>query len=141
MDIRECTVKDSGDIAEISCNDLGYPCTKELVDRKIPALNRDRERVFVAEHEGKIVGYIHAEKYDTLYSETLVNILALAVRSSSRRLGAGRMLIAEAESWGKAIGAAAVRLNSGSTRTGAHGFYRSIGYGDEKEQIRFIKML
>lgn len=32
-----------------------------------------------------------------------------------------------------------IRLNSGGTRKEAHEFYRTIGFDDEKMQIRFLK--
>ena len=34
-----------------------------------------------------------------------------------------------------------MRLNSGIDRTGAHAFYRHLGYIDQKKQLRFIKQL
>ena len=34
-----------------------------------------------------------------------------------------------------------VRVNSGFSRKEAHEFYRSLGYNNEKEQIRFLKSL
>ena len=38
-------------------------------------------------------------------------------------------------------GITCMRLNSGSSRTQAHEFYRAQGYTDEKTQLRFIKNL
>lgn len=86
-----------------------------------------------------MIGFIHAEKYRTLYFDLLINILGIAVTDTCRRMGAGTMLLSAAESWGKEIGAAGVRLNSSGTRHEAHLFYRSNGYLDEKTQLRFIK--
>ena len=34
-----------------------------------------------------------------------------------------------------------IRLNSGSTRTQAHNFYRNIGFSDAKTQLRFMKSM
>lgn len=56
-------------------------------------------------------------------------------------MGAGRLLLEAAESWAKEIGAAGVRLSSGASRSGAHEFYRRMGYDSEKLQIRFMKLL
>ena len=139
MVIRKANINDSAAIAEISSCDLGYDCTAEFVEKKLEQLNSSREAVFVAECNDKVIGYIHVEKYDTLYSETLANILGLAVKAESRRNGAGSMLLDAAEGWAKDIGAVGVRLNSGGTRLGAHEFYCSRGYNSEKQQIRFIK--
>lgn len=130
---------DCGQICLISSAALGYSCKIEDVRKRITELDNDRERVFVAEADGKAVGYIHAEHYKTLYMEKLVNILGLAVLEEYRKIGAGRALLTEAENWAKAEGAAGVRLNSGAQRTEAHRFYRNSGYTMEKEQKRFLK--
>ncbi|MGN0637971.1 MAG: GNAT family N-acetyltransferase [Huintestinicola sp.] len=139
--IREATSNDAAAIAEISSKALGYDCTAEFVGIKLEGLDLSREAVFVAENENGVMGYIHIEKYDTLYCETLANVLGLAVRADSQRKGAGRLLMSAAESWAKDIGAVGVRLNSGGMRTGAHSFYRATGYDNEKQQIRFLKEL
>lgn len=141
LKIRAAIIDDYKSIAGISRNDLEYMCEDKLVKTKLSSIDNRRERVFVAEYENKVIGYVHVEKYDTLYSETLVNILGLAVSSEKRKVGAGRLLMAAAEDWAKSMGAVGVRLNSGSSRIGAHKFYRTIGYNLEKEQIRFMKML
>ena len=137
--IRKANIDDSCAISEISRDDLGYECSPKLVKAKLQKLDLSREAVFAAESDNGVIGYVHVEKYDTLYCETLVNILGLAVRSDSRRNGAGRLLMEAAESWAKEIGAAGVRLNSGESRTDAHSFYRALGYDSQKKQLRFIK--
>jgi predicted N-acetyltransferase YhbS len=141
LKVREAMLDDYKSIAEISRSDLGYLCEDNLVKTKLSLIDNRRECVFVAEYENKVIGYVHVEKYDTLYSETLVNILGLAVSIEKRRIGAGHLLMSKAEEWAKLIGAVAVRLNSGSLRASAHEFYRTIGYNLEKEQIRFLKIL
>lgn len=141
LKVREAMLEDYKSIAKISRDDLGYLCEDNLIKTKISLIDNRRECVFVAEYENKVIGYVHVERYDTLYSETLVNILGFAVSSERRRMGAGHLLMSKAEEWAKLIGAVGVRLNSGALRVGAHEFYRGIGYNLEKEQIRFMKML
>ena len=138
--IRYANTHDSEAIALICSDDLGYICSDTLVRAKLSGLDKSREAVFVADFDGKVIGYVHVEKYDTLYMETLANILGLAVRNDSRRLGAGRMLMEAAEDWARENGAVGVRLNSGGQRKEAHAFYRAVGYNSEKEQLRFLKM-
>lgn len=138
--IREAIIEDYQMIAELSRYDLEYTCEDNLIKTRISNIDKRRERVFVAEFENEVIGYVHVERYETLYSETLVNILGLAVSSRKRRMGAGQLLMSRAEEWAKLIGAVGVRLNSGASRIGAHEFYRAIGYHLEKEQIRFMKM-
>lgn len=137
--IRKACIDDCAAIAEISRLDLGYDCTAEFVRSKLKKLDNEREAVFAAVCGNDVIGYVHVEKYDTLYSDTLANILGLAVKADSRRNGAGTMLMDAAESWARDIGAAGVRLNSGAERVGAHEFYRARGYNSEKQQVRFIK--
>lgn len=49
--------------------------------------------------------------------------------------------MAKVEEWAKSKNIKLIRLNSGDTRTQAHNFYRTIGFSDEKTQLRFIKSL
>lgn len=139
MIIREATIEDAFAICNISCADLGYDCSCEFVSTRISNLDKGREKVFVAEVNGIVAGYIHAEKYQTLYFESMINILGLAVSSEFRRRGIGRMLLKRAERWANEVGIHKIRLNSGASRKEAHSFYRAMGYSNEKGQIRFIK--
>lgn len=139
--IREANVNDYIDIQKICQDDLGYNCSVDLVKERLENLDSNRERVFVADIDGRVVGYVHAEKYNTLYFESMVNIQGLAVSKAYRRNGCGKALMKAVETWAKECGIQFVRLNSGMTRTEGHKFYRSIGYDNEKEQIRFMKKL
>ena len=139
MFVREATMQDAFAICNISCVDLGYDCSFEFVSTRISNLDKEREKVFVAEVNGIVTGYIHAEKYQTLYFEPMINILGLAVSSEFRRRGIGRMLLKRAECWANEVGIHTIRLNSGASRKEAHSFYRAMGYSNEKGQIRFIK--
>ncbi len=104
-------------------------------------LDNNRETVFVAHTGERVTGCIHAEIYNLLYSESMVNILGLAVSADYRRQGVGKALLLQAEAWVREQGIFTMRLNSGASRKGAHAFYRAMGYDNEKEQIRFIKNL
>lgn len=137
--IREVRINDSKEIKDICKNDLGYECDKQLVELRIANLDVNRECVFVADMDGELAGFVHVEKYDLLYSQSMANILGLAVSSKFRRRGLGKKLMCAAEEWAKNKGISVMRLNSGGTRKEAHMFYRNIGFSDEKEQLRFIK--
>ena len=139
MIIREATIEDAFAICNISCADLGYDCSCEFVSTRISNLDKGREKVFVAEVNEIVTGYIHAEKYQTLYFEPMINILGLAVSSEFRRRGIGRMLLKRAERWANEVGIHKIRLNSGASRKETHSFYRAMGNKKEKGQIRFIK--
>ena len=71
----------------------------------------------------------------------MVNYLGVAVSNKYRRMGIGAALIKAAENWAVERGIHLVRLNSGSTRTGAHEFYKRQGYDGDKMQVHFTKRL
>lgn len=61
---------------------MGYSdCTESLVLQKFQKIDFENEVVFVAEYKKKVIGFIHAQIYDVLYYESMVNILGLAVDS------------------------------------------------------------
>lgn len=141
MNVRKADLNDASAICRICTDDLGYECSEELVSSRLKNIDGSREAVFAAEIDGTVVGYIHAEIYDTLYFASMINILGLAVSRDHRRHGVGRTLITCAENWAKEQGINIVRLNSGSSRKEAHEFYRAMGYDNEKMQVRFLKNL
>lgn len=67
------------------------------------------------------------------------NIMGIAVDASHRREGIGTALLTAVENWAQQSGAAGVRLVSGASRAQAHLFYRSLGYGDGRQQRNFKK--
>lgn len=139
MNIRIARPEDSIAIAEITAEGLGYDCVPEIIAQNIAALDSSHARLFVAEEDGEVVGFVEPQVYEAVYFLPLVNILGLAVRESHRGMGIGKALMEAAENWAKEIGATGVRLNSGADRTNAHAFYRNIGYEAKKQQIRFLK--
>ena len=139
--LREAKVNDYLGICKVATDDLGYKCEPELVKYRLENIDTNREKVYVAETEEKIVGFIHAEIYNTLYYKSMVNLQGLAVDSEFRHKGYGRALLGEVETWAKRNGIDLIRVNSGFSRKEAHAFYRNLGYDNEKEQIRFFKQL
>ena len=139
--IRNAVISDYAAIAELARTSLGYDCNDELVKDRLAHTDSDREAVFVAEKDGTVTGFVHAHIYEVLYYQPMINILGLAVSENQRRQGIGRLLMQRAEQWAGDNGIELVRLNSGGKRTGAHEFYRSIGFDNEKVQLRFLKKI
>lgn len=139
--IRQAKIEDYKDICKICCDDLGYNCSEELVKERLEGLDKNNERVLVAVYNSEVVGYLHDQIYKTLYFEELINFLGLAVSKEYRNKKVGTKLVNEIENWAKEKGINKVRVNSGFSRKEAHEFYRSLGYNNEKEQIRFLKSL
>lgn len=139
--IRKIELKDAGELCKICSEEMGYECVSDLVKRKIEKLDLEREAVFVAEEEAQLLGFIHVERYEVLYFESMANILGLAVKKVFQKQGLGKALLLAAENWAQENGIYLMRLNSGINRTDAHGFYEHLGYVSEKEQKRFVKNL
>ena len=139
--IRKVEIGDAEAVRDISAEGLGYSCDLALVQKKIARLNEAREAVFVAVTGGGVVGYIHVERYDVLYFETMANVLGLSVFKAYHKMGVGKALLFAAEDWARQNNIKMMRLNSGMNRTDAHGFYEHLGYTSEKDQKRFVKTL
>ena len=140
--IREAALADCSAITRLNREEMGYDYPQEKTFVKLQAcLANPAHRIFVAEWEGEVVGYLHLEEYDVLYAGHMVNVLGIAVSSAWRRQGVGRALLSAGEAWARSKGAVAVRLVSGETRKGAHAFYQSLGYTGNKLQRNFKKYL
>lgn len=138
--VRECALTDFESIYLLNKNDLGYDFPIEKTAKRLEMiLGSNKDKIFVAEYGGKVIGYIHACDYDVIYGPSMKNILGLAVDSAYRKLGAGKALLTAAENWAKETGSAGVRLCSGAQRKGAHEFYKRCGYICSKEQLNFKK--
>jgi GNAT superfamily N-acetyltransferase len=139
--IREAGIDDYKDICLLNRDGLGYEYPLEKTKERLAAIiSATTDAIFVAENDGKIVGYIHLEAYECTYSDSVKNVLALAVDENYRRMGIGRQLIQMAEEWAKSCGAVGIRLVSGYNREIAHKFYQSCGFTLRKEQKNFIKL-
>lgn len=142
MTIREAIIDDYKDIYFINKNGLGYDFPEDQTKEQLKIiLNAPTDKIFVAEIDGKVVGYIQLSAYECTYSESLKNILALVVSEGFRKMGIGRKLLQTAEEWAKKSGAKADRLVSSSYQTGAHQFYINCGYTMRKDQKNFVKWL
>ena len=140
--VREAQPADFRQIYIINRDDLGYDYPPEKTERKLSALIKSpSDRVFVAVSGERVIGYVHASDYDVIYADHMKDIMGIAVAAEYRGTGVGKALLESVEHWAKATGAAGIRVNSGSSRTGAHEFYRRCGYTNEKQQHRFLKFI
>ena len=142
MRIREASLQDAGAIARLNAECMGYDYSSADTAANLShILGSPHDKVLVAVADTQIVGYIHVNEYRVLYAPFMVNVMGIAVSGSCRRCGIGSQLLAAAEAWAKERGAVAIRLVSGASRTEAHAFYRSCGFGGGKEQLNFKKAL
>ena len=138
--IRQATTSDARDIANINKFEMGYDYPVKSTEIKLVLLlNSTQDKIFVAESNHQVVGYIHANDYDTLYFDHYKNIMGIAVLNEFQHKGIGQMLMSAVEKWAKETDAVGIRLVSGKSRTIAHEFYRKCGFTDGKEQFNFKK--
>ena len=140
--IRDATERDAEVLRQLNERELGYayPLKDTRKNLKSLLLNEDH-RIFVAEEEGKVIGYVHACHYESLYFPSMKNIMGIAVDHEHRRKHVGTMLLEAVEEWAVSDGCDGVRLVSGIQRTQAHEFYRHCGYEGNKKQLNMRKKL
>lgn len=143
--LRNITIFDAQEIQRISNFELGYDIDLDIVKRQIKKLTDDSLHHIIIGYENKqtrkIIGFVHAELYESLYMDTGLNILGLAVDSNFQGQGIGKKLMSSIEEYALKNNISYIRLNSNARRTEAHKFYKSIGYVCDKTQKRLIKKL
>lgn len=143
--IRKIKIEDAEAIQRICNISLGYSVSIETVMKQIQKISEDvnYHYIYVYEDEKlqKVVGFVHAEVYESLYSYAGLNILGLAVLPEFQGKGIGKELMHHLELNAKNNSIKFIRLNSADYRVEAHKFYETIGYIGDKTQKRFIKKL
>ena len=141
--IREINISDAEEIQKICKTALGYDVDISTVSNQINKLSCDNKNHILAVYEDentkKVIGFIHAQVYESVYSDTGLNILGLAVDHDFRGNGVGKKLIGYIEKYAMDNGISFIRLNSANHRVEAHKFYENIGFKSDKLQKRFIK--
>ena len=143
--LRNITIFDAQEIQSISNFELGYDVNLDIVKKQIIKLTNDNKHNIIIGFENeqtrKIIGFVHAELYESLYMDTGLNILGLAVNSNFQGQGIGKKLMSAIEDYALKNNISYIRLNSNVRRIDAHKFYESIGYVCDKTQKRLIKKL
>ena len=143
--IRNIKIEDAEAIQRICNISLGYSVSVEIVMRQIQKLSEDVNHHYIYVYEDEelqtVVGFVHAEVYESLYSYAGLNILGLAVLPEFQGKGIGKELMNHLELKAKDDSVTFIRLNSADYRVEAHKFYESIGYVCDKTQKRLMKRL
>ncbi|HFR3185802.1 TPA: GNAT family N-acetyltransferase [Streptococcus suis] len=140
--IRSIEYADLSAIREINAQALGYDVPLEQTEiqfERCSETNGHTILVFEDDETGQVSGYIHAQVYESLYSDTGLNILGLAVLPGHQGQGIGASLLKAVEQIAQKEGYHFIRLNSAESRLQAHLFYEKNGYHSDKTQKRFIK--
>ena len=141
--IREINISDAQEIQKICKVALGYDVDISTVRNQINKLSCDNKHHIIAVYEDdnihKVIGFVHAQVYESVYSDPGLNILGLAVDPDFHGNGVGKKLMRYIEKYALDNGISFIRLNSANQRVEAHRFYENIGYKSDKLQKRFIK--
>ena len=142
--IREIDISDAEEIQKICKIALGYDVDISTVKNQINKLSCDNKHHIIAVYEDdniqKAIGFVHAQVYESVYSDPGLNILGLAVDPKFQGNGVGKKLMYYIEKYALDNNMAFIRLNSANYRLEAHKFYENIGYTSDKLQKRFIKI-
>ena len=136
--IRPAVSEDSKQLATL-IEQLGYGVTEEFVRDRLELLSSSLEsRVFVADHEGNVIGLLCFSVLPLLHvSGGLGRISALVVSSQFKGHGIGKRLVAAAEEFAWKSGCARTEITSGDHRADARAFYEAVGY--RQDSRRFVK--
>ncbi|MGT2771877.1 GNAT family N-acetyltransferase [Streptococcus marimammalium] len=129
------------DICEIS---LGYNVSTDLVKEQIARLTKNPNQylvVFEEKTSQSVTGFLHASRYESIYSDAGFNIMGLAVHPDYQHQGIGKQLLLALEDEAKKRHYSYIRFNSAEHRRAAHAFYERCGYVSDKTQKRFLKQL
>ncbi|HEY9165378.1 MAG TPA: GNAT family N-acetyltransferase [Candidatus Kryptonia bacterium] len=134
IDLRKATEKDVVRVSEL-CSQLGYQANPDMVLSRLKKIDSEREhRVWVAEIEGLVVGWIQCASRITIESGEFAEIVGLVVDEKSRTRGIGRKLVEKAERWAKEIGQQSIRVRTNVKRVESNIFYRTLGFSETKKQ-------
>jgi len=137
--IRVMTSRDITAVADL-CGQLGYPVEPaRLAKRFAEVTGQGHSSIFVAEVDGRVVGWIHVAVTPVLEADLGTEILGLVVDQDHRSAGVGAGLLAEGERWARAAGCTAIRVRSRIARERAHAFYERSGFRRIKTQHAFEK--
>ena len=139
--IRAAKQNDATDVARL-CLQLGYNTSKEDCSSRQEMLSRDENSaVFVADVDGRVVGWIQLSVRLSIESGEFVEIVGLVVDEGYRGRGVGRALVSQGEDWARARGQRTFRVRTNVVREDAPLFYRSMGFKETKRQSVFVKTL
>ena len=142
--VREAEGKDAAELFAIITESLGYTTSEKIVRENIGLLSSSAHTltlVYEDDASGRVQGFLHALRYDTLHRMGGWDVVSLAVSPDAQGRGVGKGLLCAFEQRVVDLGGSYVRLNSRVERTDAHGFYEHLGYTCDKQQKRFIKQL
>ncbi|GGN24314.1 MULTISPECIES: GNAT family N-acetyltransferase [Marinomonas] len=138
MEIRLANLQDANAIADVA-SALGYQSavSAELARARLERLLLSSDdKVWVAEFNGQLIGWLHAQHAFRAASADFIEILGLSVSDQARLKGAGRALVGKAKEWALSE-KITLRVRTNDTREGAKKFYTALGFTTTKIQSVF----
>ncbi len=135
--IREASNEDVPAITDLT-GQLGYPVTEDDARSTLSfILKNNRETIFVALLDEKVIGWIGVFKSVHLASGFICEIGGLVVDAGHHRKGIGQQLMEQARQWSKKQGSETLLVRANVKRKQAHQFYQQLGFTEIKEQKVF----
>jgi GNAT superfamily N-acetyltransferase len=139
VQILEATTLHAESITQLLIQ-MGYPDSVEAVAQRIEENQRPGYKIFVAEVEQCVVGFISVHTYTYLHAAGLIGrVMTFCVDETTRGSGIGTQLLTYAEHYLANQGCIKVELNCNNRRTETHHFYKQRGY--TQTSLHFIKKL
>ncbi len=141
MIVKEFQRENLSGVYELLKTELGKNVSEKTLQIRIDKMLLDENyKIFVAEAEGKTVGFIGLNSGLAFEIDgKVMRIIALAVKEEYQHSGIGTMLIKAAEEYAYENGVTVIGVNSGLPRLIAHKFYEKQGFF--KKGYSFIKPL
>lgn len=99
MNIRRALISDGESISELALQ-LGYRILKGQIFKRMHEILVDKNQiVFVAEVDGKVIGWIHICGLKRLLSKPFAEVSGFIVDKKHRSVGIGSELLKHAEAW------------------------------------------
>lgn len=140
--VRRIKTDDWQDIHELNVK-MGYNYGTENVERRIQRLlDASTDIVLVIEVDGKVVGYVHGTPYNTLYADSMVNIIAFVFTVEYRqRKDMTDAILAQFEKEARRNGFYGVRMSANADRVVLHGIMLDNGFECNRDLKHYIKKL
>ena len=116
------------------------PAQEQSVRAHLAELLRDdNERIFVAEENGALIGYINGAVRENppVFTERHIGYIADAiVTARSRRRGVGEQLVQTMDAWFRERGVRIIHLGAATGNPIAQQFWRKMGFAEYMTQMR-----
>jgi GNAT superfamily N-acetyltransferase len=138
IEIRDARDADADALSPLMEQLMHQPTTPAQIRSRLRRLAaRDVDRVFVAQVEGRVVGFAGVT-YAWLFHADLptARLMSIVVDEGCRGQGIGRRLVEASTEQARAWGCNRLELTSRLERAGAHSFYESVGFSHVSKKFQ-----